>query len=199
MGNMLTVKTSSSPSSPSFWSAVDEVVDPTKGKQVQWREVRVIFDLINWQYAANGHGQKQIMQSKIYSLPLKRLFLKRCQLHLVQWKVLLRTFKTTQKCKHLDGDAAWQHTFSQVLDSFPYTPIERSGISWTLKRETTLPVLHLPMVKCGCCNGVHKVLPQRTVQNHLLISHIPTMFDIVYPLTTSEALLLLFVHYLFVP
>lgn len=47
MGNMLTVKTSSSPSSPSFWSAVDEVVDPTKGKQVQWREVRVIFDLIN--------------------------------------------------------------------------------------------------------------------------------------------------------
>lgn len=30
VGNMLTVKTSSSPSSPSFWSAVEEVVEPTE-------------------------------------------------------------------------------------------------------------------------------------------------------------------------
>lgn len=32
VGNMLTVKTSSSPSSPSFWSAVEEVVEPAEQK-----------------------------------------------------------------------------------------------------------------------------------------------------------------------
>lgn len=31
--NMLTVKTSSSPSSPSFWSAVEEVVEPAEEKR----------------------------------------------------------------------------------------------------------------------------------------------------------------------
>lgn len=30
---MLTVKTSSSPSSPSFWSAVEEVVEPTEQRK----------------------------------------------------------------------------------------------------------------------------------------------------------------------
>ncbi|KAF3841815.1 hypothetical protein F7725_023766, partial [Dissostichus mawsoni] len=33
----------------------------------------------------------------------------------------------------------------QVLDSFPYASVERSGLSWTLKGEPTLHVLHLPM------------------------------------------------------
>lgn len=32
VGSMLTVKTSSSPSSPSFWSAVEEVVEPVERK-----------------------------------------------------------------------------------------------------------------------------------------------------------------------
>lgn len=65
-----------------------------------------------------------------------------------------------------------QRTFSQVLDGFPYPPIERSGVSWTLKGQATFPVLHLPMVKRGRCYSVHEVLPQRTLQDHLLIRHI---------------------------
>lgn len=65
-----------------------------------------------------------------------------------------------------------QRTFSQVLDGFPYPPIERSGVSWTLKGQATFPVLHLPMVKRGRCYSVHEVLPQRTLQDHLLTRHI---------------------------
>lgn len=42
--NVLTVKTSSSPSSPSFWSAVEEVVEPTEEKIeayiTSWRNVK---------------------------------------------------------------------------------------------------------------------------------------------------------------
>lgn len=59
-------------------------------------------------------------------------------------------------------------TFSQVLDGFPHASVERSGISWTLKGQAALPVLHLPVVKRGICYGVHEVFPQRTVQDHLL-------------------------------
>lgn len=62
-------------------------------------------------------------------------------------------------------------TFSQVLDGFPYAPVECSGISWTLKGQAAPPVLHLPVVKRGICYGVHQVLPQRTVQNHLFTLH----------------------------
>lgn len=59
-------------------------------------------------------------------------------------------------------------TFSQVLNGFPYPSVKRSGVSRALEGQATLPVLHLPMVKCGRCYGVHQVLPQRTVQDHLL-------------------------------
>lgn len=60
-----------------------------------------------------------------------------------------------------------RRTFSQVLDGFPHAPVERPGVSWTLEGQAALPVLHLPVVKRGVCDGVHKVLPQGTVQNHL--------------------------------
>lgn len=40
---MLTVKTSSSPNSPSFWSAVEEVVEPTEKKQEQ-RLTKSVFN-----------------------------------------------------------------------------------------------------------------------------------------------------------
>lgn len=60
-----------------------------------------------------------------------------------------------------------RRTFGQVLDGFAHAPVERSGVGWTLKGQTALPVLHLPVVKGGVCDGVHEVLPQRTVQDHL--------------------------------
>lgn len=63
--------------------------------------------------------------------------------------------------------AAAPPTFSQVLDCFPYAPVESSGVGWTLEGQAALPVLHLPMMKCGRCYGVDQVFPQRTVQDHL--------------------------------
>lgn len=62
-------------------------------------------------------------------------------------------------------------TFGQVLDGFPHASVERSGVSRTLEGQAALPVLHLPVVKRGICDGVHEVLPQRAVQNHLLALH----------------------------
>lgn len=80
-------------------------------------------------------------------------------------------------CK--EGQHRWEaarRTFSQVLDGLPYAPVERSGIRWTLKGQAALPVLHLPVVKGGICYGVHQVLPQRTVQDHLLVLHTAARF-----------------------
>lgn len=93
------------------------------------------------------------------------------QLHLVHCDFVTPDLSTTAP-----SSTVAQRTFSQVLDGFPYPPVERSGVSWTLEGQPTLPVLHFPMVKCGRRYGVHKVLPQRTVQDHLFypthVSHI---------------------------
>lgn len=78
---------------------------------------------------------------------------------------IVRLGRTTQRCE------AAPRTFSQVLDGFPHAPVERPGISRTLKGQAALPVLHLPVVKGGIRYGVHQVLPQRTIQNHLFMSH----------------------------
>lgn len=60
-------------------------------------------------------------------------------------------------------------TFSEILNGFSNPSVKRSSISRTLKGQATLPVFHLPMVKCGRCYGVDKIFPQRAVQDHLLI------------------------------
>lgn len=78
---------------------------------------------------------------------------------------IVRSLRTTQSCELAP------RTFSQVLDGFPDAPVKRFGISWTLKGQTALPVLHLPVVERGICYGVYKVLPQRAVQNHLFMFH----------------------------
>lgn len=83
--------------------------------------------------------------------------------------------------KFLESSTVGQRTFSQVLDCFPYSPVESSGVSWTLEGQAASPVLHFPMVKCGRCCGVHKILPQWIVQNHLFIQHISATFSSSYP------------------
>lgn len=93
------------------------------------------------------------------------------------------------------GTAA-QRTFSQVLDGFPHAPVKRSGVSWTLKGQAALPVLHLPVVKGGICYGVHEVLPQRTVQNHLYTLH--TISQVLAKFSAKLALTQLSVFYLLV-
>lgn len=98
------------------------------------------------------------------------------QLHLVHCDFVTPDLSTTA----LSSTVA-QRTFSQVLDGFPYPPVERSSVSWTLEGQPTLPVLHFPMVKCGRRYGVHKVLPQRTVQDHLFIRHTSAIFNTTHP------------------
>lgn len=58
-------------------------------------------------------------------------------------------------------------TFRQVLQSLPHTSVKRSGVRRTLERQTTLPVVHLPVVERGCGLGVDQVLPEETLQDHL--------------------------------
>lgn len=56
------------------------------------------------------------------------------------------------------------------------------------------------MVKRGRRYGVHEVLPQRTVQDHLFIRHTSAIFTTTHPqLILNFDILWLFVFYLFVP
>lgn len=58
-------------------------------------------------------------------------------------------------------------TFRQVLQGLPHPPVEGSGVGRTLKGQTALPVVHLPVVESGRGLGVDQVLLQETLQNHL--------------------------------
>lgn len=180
VGNVLTVKTSSSPSSPSFWSAVEEVVEPTE-KKTGTSFISRIQHFTGWgltetketlQWCRNiwAYCQSSLRWNKSHlSLKFKSSLHASIKYNF-SFYLWIRLSITWQRT-FLDSHTAAQHTFSQVLNGFPYPPVECSGVSWTLEGQATLPVLHLPMVKCGRCYGVHKVLPQRTVQDHLFIRH----------------------------
>lgn len=68
-------------------------------------------------------------------------------------------------------------TFCHGLHGFPYAPVEGPSISRPLERQATPPVLHHPMVEGGRGLGVHKVLPQSTLQDHLSNHTTDTSFN----------------------